>query len=364
MYTQEQFLWASEELSTSEKCLLLAIRFRIGAKSESYVSQKRLAKDTSLTRATVLKLVNRLEAHGWLRVQRRRNDHATHIYSLPKDKFPPFESKIHTTPVKSLDTPLYNDLTGVCITNLHKVNNRTKNKENLKSKAFAGEPAKPSISISPDNSGKVQKPNPEKQDETHNGNTVYMLQHIWKSTVAKTRPDIKKVSDFTSKQLGQAKHIINKIQPLTAAEIVPFILEEWCEYGRYVKECTGSSVYPTDPSIGYLLKHCSEAVNFYLREENRRHEEAAYKATLAEEKLSLTQKKAAYAEEQEKRYQEFKAMNIEVTLDNYDDLYKQKYISYEEWKQWEAIQYDNIFQEHETKLNLINQSKQVAGQMT
>ncbi|SRR6266581_746714 len=262
MYTQDKYLWQSRELSKSEKLLLLAIKFNIGGNDNSFVSQDTLAKETGLTRASVISITKRLEASGWLIVKRRRDDYATHIYSLPKDKFPPFKSKNCTPPVKSVDIPMYKDLTGGCITNLHKVYKPkiVNQEENQEEKPCAGDPAQNDKSqIKTENPGEIGETKPE-----HKSNSIATLESIWKSTIPIVYPENTFIREFTLKERSQLKKgFVNKISPNNAAKILESVLKNWTDFCIETRRAHGLSVIPEKPTIPFLVKYSNDAVKFY-----------------------------------------------------------------------------------------------------
>ena len=141
-----------KELSSSEKFVLLVVKRHIGKNGFATVSHECIAEETSLTRPTVVKLMNSIDRKKWITTTKRKhkiNGYVCHEYRLNEDKFIREKKNNLTCSVNSLNNPQSNDFTEVCKISLHKDNNIKINKTKIKDQDFAGEPAQASPAINP-----------------------------------------------------------------------------------------------------------------------------------------------------------------------------------------------------------------------
>jgi predicted transcriptional regulator len=80
---------SKEELTSAEKFVLMVVKLHIGKNKYATVSHECIADETSLTRQTVLKLINSLDRKKWITTTKRKhknNGYVCHEYRLNRDK--------------------------------------------------------------------------------------------------------------------------------------------------------------------------------------------------------------------------------------------------------------------------------------
>ena len=252
---------ATKELVKAEKAILWCIIYHVGDNKCSFVSHRRLAEETGYCRQSVMDVVDRLEEKKWLIVNRRQ--YTTFEYFLPDDKFGTFSpnAKSVDTPMsKSLtkvdnriNTGMSTSLTGGCNLQLHK-EIITKNKTKLENQD--GDSADESATSN--TPAKTQTP--VEEISLHKTTTVFALQEIWKVETPKAYPEFQGV-DFTHKQRGQVKNMIERVGSDIAAEVFKQLIINWKDFGYYLGH---PDWHPHFPLIGMFTKHAIEAKAFYL----------------------------------------------------------------------------------------------------
>jgi len=60
--------------------------------------------------------------------------------------------------------------------------------------------------------------------------------------------------DLTQRQRGQLKELANKLGAQTK-DVIDFAVSNWWKFARTASAKAGTSTWPTDPHVGFLLKH-------------------------------------------------------------------------------------------------------------
>ena len=290
-------LVSTRELASTEKLVLMILKYHIGGNKYSTVGQTCLAEEAGLSRATVINAVRSLKQKGWITITRR--EYATHEYRLVEAKFQRKGSCNLTSPVNSDDTPLYSELTGGCQASLHKGNItktvKTKNPDQ-EVKAFAGKPATASQTLNSnvlvEENIKVEKGfPPTKQKEPPIFPT---LVNIWMTRIPELYPNHEYVAPLTSKQRGQLVDFIKKLGTHDPAEVFDRILINWGKFRSYIYENRGDKSAPVMPSIPYLLTYADDAVNCLIEVERKRAAEEERKIKIEQEIAAKKQRDIEY----------------------------------------------------------------------
>jgi DNA-binding transcriptional regulator YhcF (GntR family) len=77
--------WAfAQDIPGSEKLILLALANRVDGDGDCWPSMSTIAKDAGVSRATVMRVVTKLEDQGLVSLERRTSSHgkSSHVYTL------------------------------------------------------------------------------------------------------------------------------------------------------------------------------------------------------------------------------------------------------------------------------------------
>lgn len=89
------------------------------------------------------------------------------------------------------------------------------------------------------------------------------LYKVWATEIPRHHAEVKFVGPFSVVQKGQMSNIA-KVCGQQTGEVISYLIEHWVKFGKFVAAQTGTKMYPESPNIGYLLKHVSLGMSFFL----------------------------------------------------------------------------------------------------
>lgn len=281
------FAVSKEVLTSSEKLVLLAIKFHIGNHPDSYVPQETIAVETSLCRNTVINATQKLRAKGWIKIRKRRN--CSHIYSLVADKFKMQSTDKPATKVEALGIQQHNDCAGESLkaksfdkakhndcaiestTNMHKVVNTKITNQDLKPKS------KDSAAIAAQNYSQNLHDSVEGKNSINKENGVKELEALWREALPKHFPNDSVIPKFSAANYKMLKEFSTLVSPHNAIDVLLCIIENWHEFKTYAKEQYSAFPIPQIPTLDFILKqkNMPAAVNYYNKQKNPEFDEFA-----------------------------------------------------------------------------------------
>lgn len=217
----------ASSLEPTDRLVLYTIKGILDGDLSKAITIAELARATGFVAKTVHTSTRSLHDQGWVEIAKSKT--GTNVYSLVASKF-------------NADAEVDLEL------------------EKIVEKLISGVYVKyPKGTKFKDVKAVLEKPGPKITGKKN----ITSLKSIWYATIPLVFEEVTHLKPLTNMEVGQFVQFKNKVSNgANPEEVLSFVIENWPEFCLYVKDKAGITLAPSLPHIGYLLKHCSLAVNF------------------------------------------------------------------------------------------------------
>lgn len=228
------------QMPAEEHRVMHYMLWHIGMNNCTWVSNDTLSREMDTTPRTIRRSLKNLTDRGYLEAEQRCRD-AT-VYSVGRAYLEGVPWKASVSFMKDPRLTLIAQEATVGIPEKGKNPNKYKG-DSASVMKFAAEPKEKK---------EVKKPKD--------------LKKVWVETVPLIYPQEAMIS-FTGKEIGLFKIMHTKFENLKhdSGDVLSVVLENWIDYGWYVKDMRGLANFPDSPTLSFLVKYSDDMVNFYIK---------------------------------------------------------------------------------------------------